>query len=259
MRARTRTGRSAAAKRKTYSIAVAGIVFVLSVAVMVYAYHRIRSAGAAADRALLEWDKRQLSAPLSEPLPAVPLEDIAPFAETIFRQSAQPGRPEPPETELNPLPESDPQPNATLAANGDEQPPPKKRPTLGEVIGKVVIPKLDLAYAIIEGTDLPQLARGVGHYAESVLPGGTGYTVLAGHRDSVFRRLGEMKEGDEIQVETTEGAYTYRVTGSEIVDQDSRSVPLDSDKQMLTLITCYPFYYVGNAPKRFILYAEQLP
>lgn len=244
-RARARTGRTARIKRKPYSIAIAGIVFVLSLAVMVYAYNRIRSAGAASDRALLEWDKRQTSAPLPDPLPAVPLEDIAPFAETIFRQ---------PE-----LPKSNPQPTATESANGDGQAPPKKLPTIGEVIGKVVILKLNLAYAIIEGTDLPQLARGVGHYAESVLPGGTGYTVLAGHRDSVFRRLGEMKEGDEIQVETADGAYSYRVTGTEIVDQDSRSVPLDSDKRMLTLITCYPFYYVGNAPKRFILYAEQLP
>jgi sortase A len=126
----------------------------------------------------------------------------------------------------------------------------------GEVIGKITLDKLQKSYPIIEGTDTSQLAKGVGHYISSVFPGAKGNSILAGHRDSVFRKLGELKPDDQISLETASGTFTYLVTGSKIVEIDDTSVFLSDESPTLTLITCYPFYYVGNAPKRFLLFAK---
>lgn len=125
-----------------------------------------------------------------------------------------------------------------------------------DIIGKLTIPSWNQSYAIVEGTDEAQLNKGVGHYEGSVLPGSVGNSVLAGHRDSVFRRLGDLKPGDELIVEIRGGTCTFRMSSSRIVDSDDRSLSLAADKPVLTLITCYPFRYIGNAPKRYLLTAE---
>jgi sortase A len=130
------------------------------------------------------------------------------------------------------------------------------RPSIGEVFGKVTIPKLKKELPLIEGTDEKELAVGVGHYEYSVLPGEHDNTVLAGHRDTVFRGLGEVSEGDQVIVETAAGSFIYQVFNQRIVDKDDRTVIVPTADPILTLVTCYPFDYIGAAPQRFILSAK---
>jgi sortase A len=129
-------------------------------------------------------------------------------------------------------------------------------PAIGEVFGKVIIPKINQEYPIIHGTDQKELAEGVGHYVGSVLPGEPDNTVLAGHRDTVFKDLGTVEIGDTIIVETVAGTFTYKITNQRIVDKDDRTVIVPYDRATVTLITCYPFDFVGPAPDRFVLVGE---
>ena len=129
-------------------------------------------------------------------------------------------------------------------------------PKSGDVIGTLSIPSLKQKLPIIEGTDESELKRGVGHYVRSVLPGIADNSVLAGHRDSVFSQLGKLSLGDPLVVRTSEGAFTYMVTKFRIVTADDRTVIVPTPTAVLTLSTCYPFRYIGNAPKRFIVSAE---
>jgi LPXTG-site transpeptidase (sortase) family protein len=130
-----------------------------------------------------------------------------------------------------------------------------KKPKVGEIIGSLTIPRIKSVIAIIEGTGTKELKRGVGHYVGSVLPGVSDNSVLAGHRDSVFRHLGDLKLGDLITVKTQYGTFVYEVHKIRIVKANDRTVIVPSDEAILTLSTCYPFYYFGNAPKRYIVQA----
>lgn len=127
----------------------------------------------------------------------------------------------------------------------------------GDVIGILHIPRLERELPIIAGTDEDELARGVGHYSGTALPGQNDQILLSGHRDSVFRQMGELEHGDELIVEMDYGTYTYRIADTEIVDADDRTVIRSTaPDELLTLSTCYPFTYVGSAPDRYIIYAE---
>jgi sortase A len=128
-------------------------------------------------------------------------------------------------------------------------------PVKGDVIGALSIPRLKLRLAVIEGTDSEQLAKGVGHYPGTAFPGTGGNAVLAGHRDTIFRGLGKLQPGDRLDVETVNGKVTYIVKDFKIVKADDRSVIVPRNDEVLTLITCYPFYYVGPAPDRYIVTA----
>jgi sortase A len=128
-------------------------------------------------------------------------------------------------------------------------------PKIGDVIGSLWIPRLKRTIDIIEGTGSKELKRGVGHYVGSVLPGVSDNSVLAGHRDSVFRNLGELKVGDLMTVRTDYGRFVYEVQKIRIVKADDKTVIVPSIYAVLTLSTCYPFRYVGNAPKRYIVQA----
>ncbi len=130
-----------------------------------------------------------------------------------------------------------------------------ERPETGEKIGELYIPKLNSTLPIYEGTDEDELEKGVGHFADSVLPGEADNTVLSGHRDTVFRRLGEIGEGDQLIVRTSAGEFTYKVNKVRIVDKDDRTVIVPKPKATLTVSTCYPFRYIGSAPDRYILVA----
>lgn len=123
----------------------------------------------------------------------------------------------------------------------------------GKVIGKMMIPTIDKELPIVHGTESKHLKKGVGHYIGTALPGEHQHSVLAGHRDTVFRGLEKMQIGDRFEVETLAGLFTYEVEQLEIVDSDDRTVIVPRDEPILTLITCYPFYYVGNAPQRYIV------
>lgn len=142
---------------------------------------------------------------------------------------------------------STPTPPATIA-------PPAPR----SVIGRLEIPRLKLAVMVREGADEGTLSRAVGHIPGTALPGAIGNVGLAGHRDTFFRSLRNIRADDVIQVETTAGTYRYVVKSTKIVTPRDVSVLQASGGETLTLVTCYPFYYVGSAPKRFIVHATQV-
>lgn len=131
-----------------------------------------------------------------------------------------------------------------------------KNPKIGDLMGELVIPKLGATLPIIHGTDEDELEKGVGHYANSVMPGQSDNSVLSGHRDTVFRELGKVGKGDEFIVHTADGTFTYRVRQVRIVDEDDRTVIVPKPKATLTVSTCYPFDFVGYAPDRYILIAD---
>lgn len=130
------------------------------------------------------------------------------------------------------------------------------RPEKGENIGKLIIPKLGASLPIVHGTDEEELEKGVGHFSKSVLPGEDDNSVLSGHRDTVFRKLGEVGKGDILVVETEAGKFTYKVKNVRIVDKDDRTVIVPKPRATLTVSTCYPFDYIGDSPERYILIAN---
>lgn len=142
-----------------------------------------------------------------------------------------------------------PAPNQTPATG-----PPAKR----SVIGRLEIPRLNLAVMVREGADESTLSRAVGHIPGTALPGNVGNVGLAGHRDTFFRALRNIRGDDTIELQTTAGTYRYIVKSTRIVTPRDVSVLEASGGETLTLVTCYPFYYVGSAPKRFIVHATQI-
>ena len=133
---------------------------------------------------------------------------------------------------------------------------PLARPTPGDYIGKLSIPRINRVIPIYEGTDNATLKKGAGHYTKSVLPGFVNNSVIAGHRDSVFSKFDALKIGDSLTVTTAYGSYTYIIEAFRIVKSDDRTVIVPTPTATLTLSTCYPFLFIGNAPKRFIVTAK---
>lgn len=131
-----------------------------------------------------------------------------------------------------------------------------EQPKAGDDIGTLIIPVLDQTLPIVEGTGTENLSKGVGHFSESVLPGEEDNCVLSGHRDTVFSKLGKLKLGDQLTVETEAGTFTYAISGIRIVDKEDKTVIVPADHAVLTLTTCYPFHYIGSAPDRYILTAD---
>lgn len=129
------------------------------------------------------------------------------------------------------------------------------RPKTGEEIGELYIPKLNATLPIFHGTNEDELEKGVGHFADSVLPGEKDNSVLSGHRDTVFRRLGQVGEGDLLIVRTSAGEFTYKINKVRIVDKNDRTVIVPKPRATLTVSTCYPFTFIGAAPERYVLVA----
>lgn len=132
-------------------------------------------------------------------------------------------------------------------------------PSEGDPIGTLSIPALGQAFPIIQGTRSSDLKKGVGHFVQSVLPGEQDNCVLSGHRDTHFSRLGELVIGDRLNVRTSAGYFSYEIRRIRIVDKDDRTVIVPTPQAVLTISTCYPFRYVGNAPDRYILVADLVP
>lgn len=128
----------------------------------------------------------------------------------------------------------------------------------GAAIGLLEIPRLGLSTPILSGEDEATLELGAGHLRDTPSPWEEGNSAVAGHRDGVFRPLRNIRVGDRIAVRTIEGALSYTVTDTFVVTPDDLSVLEPAETSVLTLITCYPFNYVGPAPKRFIVRAERL-
>jgi sortase A len=122
-------------------------------------------------------------------------------------------------------------------------------------LGVLRIPRLRIEAALLEGTDDPTLERGVGLIEETARPGTEGNVGIAGHRDGFFRALKDIAEGDAIELQTLGGRETYRVERTWIVEPEDVSVLDPTPSRSLTLVTCYPFYFVGSAPQRFIVRA----
>lgn len=131
-------------------------------------------------------------------------------------------------------------------------------PFVGETVGVLELPRIESELAIIEGTDEDDLKKGVGHYKGSFYPGENGQIVLSGHRDTVFRRLGELEIGDPLKVKMAYGDYDYEIVETKIVEADDTSIiTLQKKNEELIVTTCYPFSYVGDAPQRYIIYAKK--
>ncbi len=152
------------------------------------------------------------------------------------------------------------QPTANVA-----KPPGREASILGaspvfdaSVIGRIEIPRLRVHAIVKEGVDERTLRRAVGHVPETVLPGVQGNVGLAGHRDSFFRGLKDVRRNDRIVMETHDTRYEYEVESFRIVGPDDVDVLAPTHDSVLTLVTCYPFHYVGNAPRRFIVRARQV-
>jgi sortase A len=128
----------------------------------------------------------------------------------------------------------------------------------GDVIGEMKIPRLGLETIVVQGESAKILRRAVGHLPETPLPGEPGNVALAGHRDGFFRPLRNIQLGDAISLDTLDGEFVYRVESTEVVLPSDVQVLQPSRENTLTLVTCYPFYYVGAAPKRFIVRARQI-
>jgi sortase A len=122
-------------------------------------------------------------------------------------------------------------------------------------ISRLEIPRIGLTAMVLDGASSQTMRVGLGHITGTSSPGENGNVAIAGHRDTFFRPLRRIQEGDEILLETPAKALTYRVSSTEIVDPSDVAVLRSHGKDELTLVTCYPFSYLGPAPKRFIVHA----
>jgi sortase A len=129
-------------------------------------------------------------------------------------------------------------------------------PIPGSAVAVMTIPRLKLSAVVIEGAEERELRLGPGHIRGTSFSGEGGNVGIAGHRDTFFRPLRLLQQNDEIQVITHERSYEYRVVSTEIVARDDIRVLYPTANETLTLVTCYPFDFVGAAPKRFIVRAD---
>ncbi len=128
----------------------------------------------------------------------------------------------------------------------------------GALIGRIEIPSVGVSAIVLHGVDDKTLRRGVGHIPGTPLPAHGGNFGLAGHRDSFFRALKDIRQNDTIELTTLDGTFEYKVEWTKLVTPKDTFVLADEGTPALTLVTCYPFYYVGSAPKRFIVRAHRL-
>jgi sortase A len=128
----------------------------------------------------------------------------------------------------------------------------------GSTVGRIEIPRLGVSAIIKAGTDARTLQLAVGHIPGTALPGEKGNVGLAAHRDTFFRRLRDIQADDEIRVTTPHASYTYRVERTDVVEPQDVWVLDPTAHDSLTLVTCYPFTYIGSAPQRFIVRAQFL-
>jgi LPXTG-site transpeptidase (sortase) family protein len=127
----------------------------------------------------------------------------------------------------------------------------------GDVVGKLEVPRIGISVIVLQGIENDTLSVGAGHVPGTPLPGADGNVAIAAHRDTFFRKLEGIVAGDSIQFANVRGGtYQYLVDSTETVDPEDTRVMESREHPELTLITCYPFYFVGAAPKRFIVHAH---
>ena len=142
-----------------------------------------------------------------------------------------------------------------ISSPASSKAPPNVAP--GGLVGRIDIARLGLSVIVAEGVDKLTLRRAVGHIPGTGMPGEPGNVGLAAHRDTFFRPLQNIRRGDAITLTTLAGEYRYRVVSTKIVSPLDVGVLDPSGSEVLTLVTCYPFYFIGPAPSRFIVRAER--
>lgn len=133
-----------------------------------------------------------------------------------------------------------------------------RRPQHGDVVGRLTIPRLEVSVMVFEGDDAAILKHGAGHIPATALPGDHGNLGIAAHRDTYFRPLRLIRPRDAIEFTTPEGVWRYAVTDIQIVRPSDIQVLAKAPGRDLTLVTCYPFYYLGSAPERWIVHAKRI-
>ena len=135
----------------------------------------------------------------------------------------------------------------TASGGSPEKPSPDM---IDDLVGRIDIPRLGVSVMVIEGTNNTTLRRAVGHIPGTSLPGKPGNVGISGHRDTFFRPLRNIRQNDIITLTTRLGEYRYRVVSTKIVSPGDVAVLDSSANEVLTLVTCYPFYFIGFAPKQ---------
>jgi sortase A len=125
------------------------------------------------------------------------------------------------------------------------------------VLGRLDVPRIALSVTVAEGASPRVLRLAIGHVPGTAMPWSSGNVALVAHRDTFFRRLGEIHRGDVIQITVPGSQYRYKVAFTSIVRPDETWVLQPATGQTLTLITCYPFHFVGAAPSRFVVRARR--
>jgi len=125
-------------------------------------------------------------------------------------------------------------------------------------LGVLEVPRLGFSTVIFEGVEEKTLRRAVGHIPGTSFPGGKGNVGIAGHRDRFFRPLRELRSDDLILLHTPHAYYAYNVDSFRVVSPEETGILESSGKGQLTLVTCYPFFYLGPAPERFVVFARQV-
>lgn len=133
-----------------------------------------------------------------------------------------------------------------------------KTVTADDGLTKLLIPKIKMDAIVVEGTTRRQLLLGPGHMEQTPPPGEEGNSVITGHRDTFFRHIYELNKGDVIEVQRSGKIYQYQIIGKKVVDPEDLSVLRQSKDKRLTLITCYPIYYIGPAPDRLVVFAKMV-
>lgn len=148
--------------------------------------------------------------------------------------------------------------NARVRPTALGPPEPAAELREGDTMGRLEIPRIGMSVMIRHGAGETTLTLGAGHVPATPSPGGHGNVVLAAHRDTFFRGLEGIRVGDRIRIVTVGQTYEYVVDSTETVDPEDTHIMESRGRQELTLITCYPFSFVGSAPKRFIVHASAL-
>jgi LPXTG-site transpeptidase (sortase) family protein len=153
-----------------------------------------------------------------------------------------------------------PPPAAVVTTLPGETPEPNAHPhatvETGSWVARIDAPSVNLSATVLEGSDDGTLARGAGHIEDTAFPGEAGNVGIAGHRDTTFRPVRNLHVGDPLVVTTSNRVYRYRISKTAIVEPEDVYVLDPADHPTLTLVTCYPFEYVGHAPHRFIVTAD---
>ena len=134
--------------------------------------------------------------------------------------------------------------------------PSAPSPAPGAWLAQLDAPSVKMSTTVLEGSDDATLSRGAGHIEDTPFPGQAGNIGIAGHRDTIFRPLRGIHVGDPLDLTTADRTYRYRITRTVIVGPDDVYVLDPTDQPTLTLVTCYPFEFVGHAPRRFIVHAR---